>query len=194
MIPPPAPLSTGPSRARRQLAARLARRKEAKDTSNANDDDNERQGPDNDEYGVQFPTDKNHRPVSSFPESQGEFASPNSSDEEQPGSTSNMPRHSPRYFEMDDFDGDDIGDMVSPTSAGFPSPYGNVDDDDDDDDDGIIRESLGYSNFHEYSQYTGAPKYPTRMEKLLVESEERGNSSDEDEDEKLVEISVPGKK
>lgn len=91
----------------------------------------------------------------------------------------------PREFVMDDFDEEDdvdIGDMVVPT-AGIASVY---DDDEEDSDDGLISEPLGYSSFLGDPHYLGGGSNGERV------SEEKTNSSDEDDDG-LVEIMVPGK-
>ncbi|KAL1959304.1 hypothetical protein VTO42DRAFT_2491 [Malbranchea cinnamomea] len=179
---PPA-ISSGPSRARRQLAARLAQ-KEASGATNVGPGDSlQRQQRHSDSNQFTEPDVEYSSPPSYLPPvpeiSAGYLSSSSSSDGDGPEVGRPSTR---RGVDIDEFD-DDMGDMVAPT-AGIATAY----DDDEDSDDGLITEPLGYSSLLGSSYYPGDPTTSG-----LHESEDHIDSSDEDEDDGLVEIVVPGK-
>ncbi|KAJ5759155.1 hypothetical protein N7520_006311 [Penicillium odoratum] len=206
--PPPAPLSTGPSRARRQLAARLAAQKqqavENEDAEAAGDriheaDNRDSQWPSNpfviagiddeaDGGNTAFPnsdfgSNADHTFTSDFHE--GGFSPPdslsNSSDEDGDGHAEAMRRRVRVPLEVDE-DDDEMGEMVGPSATGMI--------DSDDEDDAIINESLGYSNLPHPSRYTGF----RRPRSVSSHFDDEQNDSSDGEDDGLVEILVPGRK
>ncbi|KAJ5899672.1 SIT4 phosphatase-associated protein family [Penicillium taxi] len=199
--PPPAPLSTGPSRARRQLAARLAAQKQANEDVGPEDDedkadwssnpfiiagiDDDAEGnsafPDSD-FGT--PADADFSPT--FPETAG-FSPPddclsNSFDEDGNGHAESMRRSVRVPLEVEEDDDDEMGEMVGPTAAGMI--------DSDEEDEAIINESLGYSNFPGPSRYSGF----RRSQSEGSHFDDDQNDSSDGEDDGLVEILVPGRK
>lgn len=197
ILPPPsAPLTTGPSRARLQLAARLARQHEA--NNEAGSDDNgglQGQQSHSDESRGKFPI-SSAAGSSALPQSYVEYSSPPSflppahavpsgylSSSSSDGSVE-IGGSERQGFDMDDFDDDDedIGDMITP-AGGIASTYDN---DEEDSDDGLITAPLGYSSFLGNSHYLSGGSKGASL------SEDMTNSSDE-EDDGLVEIMVPGK-
>ncbi|KAJ5923549.1 hypothetical protein N7454_008794 [Penicillium verhagenii] len=205
--PPPAPLSTGPSRARRQLAARLAAQKqqaaENEDVDAAGDrvheaDSRDSQwtsnpfviaGIDDDAEGgntafpnTDFGSNDDQTFTSGFHE--GGFSPPdslsNSSDEDGDGHAE-MRRRVRVPLEVDE-DDDDMGEMVGPSATGML--------DSDDEEDAIINESLGYSNLPHPNRYTGF----RRPRAVSSHYDDEQNDSSDGEDDGLVEILVPGRK
>lgn len=205
--PPPAPLSLGPSRARRQLAARLAAQKQqAAETAEAEGDD-ERPGASEDRdsqwptnpfviAGVDddgeggnsvfrnsdFPPNADETsptfPVSGF--SPSDSLSTTSSDEEAEGHSDAMQPQARVPLEVED--DDEMGEMIGPSVSGMI--------DSDDEDEAIINESLGYSNLPAQTRYGG---YGRSQDPGSHFDDEQTDSSD-GEDEGLVEILVPGRK
>lgn len=198
----------GPSRARRQLAARLAAQKQAAENGE-NEGGNKEQGNDsnensnsqwsnpfviagldddgnNEEQGAAFPSaDFKDEPFSSptFPDahfSPPDSLSTNSSDDDRFEGTRRNDR-APLEVEDDD---DEMGEMVG------PSVGASMMTDSDEEDEAIINESLGYPNL-------GANRYKdfrqSRIGTSPFGSDEQNDSSD-GEDEGLVEILVPGGK
>ncbi|CAG8041187.1 unnamed protein product [Penicillium salamii] len=204
--PPPAPLSLGPSRARRQLAARLAAQKQqSSETVEGQSED--REGSEDQETG--WPTnpfviagvdDDNEGTNSAFPNSdfgsktvhsptfpESGFSPPdslstNSSEDENDGRPESVRRQVRVPLEVEDEDDDEMGEMVGPSSMGMM--------DSDDEDEAIINESLGYSNL------SGPGRYNNFRRARAVSShyEDEQNDSSDGEDDGLVEILVPGRK
>jgi SIT4-associating protein SAP185/190 len=204
--PPPAPLSLGPSRARRQLAARLAAQKQQASENPDGEDDEERiEGDDHHESewpsnpfviaGVDDDGDGGSAfPNSDFPAS-ADMASPtfpesgfsppdslsNSSDEDGDGRSEAVRRNVRVPLEVEDED-DEMGEMVGPSAAGMI--------DSDDEDEAIINESLGYSNLPGQTRYSGF----RRPRAVSSHFDDDQNDSSDGEDDGLVEILVPGRK
>lgn len=204
--PPPAPLSLGPSRARRQLAARLAAQKQqSSENTEGQSEDREQNGDresdwpsnpfviagvDDDAEGANsafpnsdFGSNTKHSPT--FPESgfsPPDSLSTNSSDDENDGRAESVRRQVRVPLEVEDEDDDEMGEMVGPSSIGMM--------DSDDEDEAIINESLGYSNL------SGPGRYNNFRRARAVSShyEEEQNDSSDGEDDGLVEILVPGRK
>ncbi|PYH45271.1 uncharacterized protein BP01DRAFT_47539 [Aspergillus saccharolyticus JOP 1030-1] len=204
-------MSQGPSRARRQLAARLAAQKQQ-----SNDEDRdlveehettESQWPtnpfviaglDDDTEGnnspataafptTDFPPSNKDEPFSSptFPESG--FSPPDSfstgsSDDDGEGRTEGMRRKERVPLEVED-DDDDMGEMVGPSAD--PRMM-----DSDEEDEAIMNESLGYPDLGP-GRYMGFSR--SRMGASPFGDDEENDSSD-GEDDGLVEILVPGRK
>ncbi|KAJ5544252.1 hypothetical protein N7513_007063 [Penicillium frequentans] len=206
--PPPAPLSTGPSRARRQLAARLAAQKqqaaENEDGEAAEDRVHEAEsrdsqwpsnpfviaGIDDDAEGgntafpnADFGSNADQTFASGFHE--GGFSPPdtlsNSSDEDGDSHAEAMRRRVRVPLEVDE-DDDDMGEMVGPSATGMI--------DSDEEEDAIINESLGYSNLPHPNRYTGF----RRPRAVSSHFDDEQNDSSDGEDDGLVEILVPGRK
>ncbi|KAJ5482759.1 hypothetical protein N7539_006205 [Penicillium diatomitis] len=201
--PPPAPLSMGPSRARRQLAARLAAHKQqSNDNDEGSADDHAQQ--DADEWstnpfiiagidddaegshsafpGTDFASTHDSNFHSTFPDtvfSPPDSFSPNSSEEEGDGRGEGVRRRVRVPLEVED-DDEEMGEMIGPNAGGMDS---------DEEDEAIINESLGYSNLPGQMRYSG-----------FFQSPGSGSHYDDDqdssdgEDEGLVEILVPGRK
>lgn len=207
--PPPAPLSLGPSRARRQLAARLAAQKQQPSEHEEGDEedggaegsgDRESDWPsnpfviagiDDDAEGGSsaFPNsdfgsaNAKHSPT--FPESgfsPPDSLSTNSSEDEGDGHAESVRRQVRVPLEVEDDDDDEMGEMVGPSGIGMM--------DSDDEDEAIINESLGYSNL------SGPGRYNNLRRSRAVSShyEDEQNDSSDGEDDGLVEIVVPGRK
>ncbi|KAL2819516.1 SIT4 phosphatase-associated protein-domain-containing protein [Aspergillus granulosus] len=197
IAPPPAPLSTGPSRARRQLAARLAAQKQA--AENAEGDENRDEDPAHASTEFQWPSDSfantslNEGGHSSdFPS--GNLASPtfpdtgfspsdsfstgSSDDDNDLMGTSRRKERVP--LEVDD-DDDDMGEMVAPSMESHMM--------DSDEEEAILNESLGYPEL-------GPGQYKNFRSSRMGHSPygDDPNDSSEDEDEGLVEILVPSRK
>ena len=209
MPPPPAPLSLGPSRARRQLAARLAAQKQqAADSTDAEVEEEGTQGPeggdsqwtsnpfviagiDDDAEGggsafpnTDFASNADHTFSSTFPESgfsPPDSLSSNSSDDDGDSHAEAMRRHVRVPLEVED-DDDEMGEMVGPNASGML--------DSDEEDEAIINESLGYSNLPAPSRYTGF----RRSRAVSSDFDDDQNDSSDGEDDGLVEILVPGRK
>ncbi|CAG8312117.1 unnamed protein product [Penicillium nalgiovense] len=207
--PPPAPLSLGPSRARRQLAARLAAQKQQPSEGDAEDrgaggsEDRESDWPsnpfviagvDDDAEGGSsssaFPNsdfgsaNAKHSPT--FPESgfsPPDSLSTNSSEDEGDGHAESVRRQVRVPLEVEDDDDDEMGEMVGPSGIGMM-------DSDDEEDEAIINESLGYSNL------SGPARYGNLRRSRAVSShyDDEQNDSSDGEDDGLVEIVVPGRK
>lgn len=206
--PPPAPLSLGPSRARRQLAARLAAQKEqspenaeggaeARGTEGSEDRESDWPsnpfiiaGIDDDAEGGSsaFPhsdfgsANAKHSPT--FPTSgfsPPDSLSTNSSDDDGDGRSESVRRQVRVPLEVDDDDDDEMGEMVGPSSGMMDS---------DEEDEAIINESLGYSNL------SGPGRYNNFRRSRAVSShyDDEQNDSSDGEDDGLVEIVVPGRK
>lgn len=201
--PPPAPLSTGPSRARRQLAARLAAQKQqAADTAEGEDGEQPEAhdsqwstnpfiiaGIDDDTEGggSAFPnvdfSGTGDQTFSPFPESgfsPPDSLSSHSSDGEGDGQGESLRRRVRVPLEVEE--DDEMGEMVAPSAAGII--------DSDEEEDAIINESLGYSNL------TGPNRYSNlrRSRDLGKSFDDEQNDSSDGEDDGLVEILVPGRK
>lgn len=199
-------MSTGPSRARRQLAARLAAQKQ-QNAEDANDDGDENSegsktrdsqwagnpfviaGIDDDaDGGSAFPNsdfgsnaDQTFSPTfhdSGF--SPPDSFSDNSSDEGD-GQSSSARRQVRVPLEVEE-DDDEMGEMVVPSGTGMI--------DSDEEDEAIINESLGYSN------HPGQARYDNFRRSRVVSSnfDDDQNDSSDGEDDGLVEILVPGRK
>lgn len=207
--PPPAPLSLGPSRARRQLAARLAAQKQQAAENAEAEGDDERPGASEDRdsqwpsnpfiiAGVDDDAEGGNSvfrnsdftpnadetfsptfPVSGF--SPSDSLSTASSDDEGEGHSEAMQRQARVPLEVEDED-DEMGEMVGPSTSGMI--------DSDDEDEAIINESLGYSNLPAQTRYGG---YGQSRNAGSHFDDDQNDSSD-GEDEGLVEILVPGRK
>ncbi|KAL4798724.1 SIT4 phosphatase-associated protein-domain-containing protein [Aspergillus venezuelensis] len=191
IAPPPAPLSLGPSRARRQLAARLAAQKQAAENAEGGENDdkqasNEFQWPSGlNEEGQGHSSDFPPGDVSSptFPESgfspSDSFSTGSSDEGDDFGGSRRRKERVP--LEVDD-DDDDMGEMVGPSMDSHML-------DSDDEEDAILNESLGYPEL-------GPGQYKSFHTSRMGQSpfgDDQADSSGE-EDEGLVEILVPGKK
>ncbi|KAJ5168387.1 uncharacterized protein N7482_003981 [Penicillium canariense] len=203
--PPPAPLSLGPSRARRQLAARLAAQKQqATENSDAGEEETAEgegrewstnpfviAGIDDDAEGgnsafpnADFGSNADHTFSPMFPESgfsPPDSLSTNSSDEEGDGRAEAVRRRVRVPLEVEE-DDDEMGEMVAPTASGMV--------DSDDEDEAIINESLGYSNIPGQTRYGGFQ----RPRAVSSHFDDDQNDSSDGEDDGLVEILVPGRK
>ncbi|OQE43394.1 hypothetical protein PENCOP_c003G00997 [Penicillium coprophilum] len=206
--PPPAPLSLGPSRARRQLAARLAAQKQQSSEDEEGDGEDKGAeksadrgsdwpnnpfviaGIDDDAEGGSsaFPNsdfgtaNAKHSPT--FPESgfsPPDSLSTNSSEDEGDGHAESVRRQVRVPLEVED-DDDEMGEMVGPSGIGMM--------DSDDEDEAIINESLGYSNLSGPGRYNNFRR--TRAVSSHYDDEQ--NDSSDGEDDGLVEIVVPGRK
>lgn len=201
-------MSLGPSRARRQLAARLAAQKQqAANNADAEEEGNTNEGePRSSQYsgnpfviaGVDDDAEGNNSafPDSDFPPNADETFSPtfptsgfsppdslstNSSDDDGDGHSGAVRRETRVPLEVEDED-DDMGEMVGPSASGMI--------DSDDEDEAIINESLGYSNLPAQSRYSGF----RRSRAVGSHFDDDHNDSSDGEDDGLVEILVPGRK
>ncbi|KAL4921691.1 SIT4 phosphatase-associated protein-domain-containing protein [Aspergillus aurantiobrunneus] len=196
IAPPPAPLSLGPSRARRQLAVRLAAQKQAAENAESGENGNETQTSTefrwpSDNFADQGLNDDGRGNNSSeFPP--GDVASPTFPSEFSPSDS-----FSGSSDEGDDFGGsrrrkervplevdddDDMGEMVGPSMDSNML-------DSDEEEEAILNESLGYPELGpgQYKSFRSS-----RMGNPSFGDDQ--NDSSEGEDEGLVEILVPGKK
>ncbi|EDN03737.1 predicted protein [Histoplasma mississippiense (nom. inval.)] len=116
--------------------------------------------------------------------------SSNSSDEGDELSTEAVQRKGRLPLEVDDDDTDEMGDIAGPHTE-LVSTYS------DEEDGTLVGEPLGYSNFFENAPY-GSSTSGTRMRNsggnILLDSKDRNDSSDGEEDDGLVEILLPGRK
>ncbi|KAI9931354.1 hypothetical protein MW887_011018 [Aspergillus wentii] len=208
--PPPAPLSLGPSRARRQLAARLALQKqqaadnadkEGEEKKETNDGSTDSQWPSNpfviagldDDAGqspssAAFPSTDfvpggKDEPFSSptFPDSG--FSPPDSFSDNSSDDDGEGKRTRQVHVPLNvDDDDDEMGEMVGPTSGSGMM-------DSDEEDEAIMNESLGYPNL-------GADRYKSFRRSRVGASPfgDDENDSSDGEDDGLVEILVPGRK
>ncbi|KAL4788168.1 SIT4 phosphatase-associated protein-domain-containing protein [Aspergillus varians] len=197
IAPPPAPLSLGPSRARRQLAARLAAQKQAAENPESSENEDETQASsefqwpseaftnrglnyDDRGHSSDFPPGNASSPT--FPESgfspSDSFSTGSSDEGDDFGS---RPRKERVPLEVDDED-DDMGEMVGPSTETHML-------DSDEEEDAILNESLGYPEL-------GPGQYKSFRNSRLDHSPfgDDQNDSSDGEDEGLVEILVPGKK
>lgn len=203
MPPPPAPLSTGPSRARRQLAARLAAQKQAAENPEGEesgqieendpqwstnpfviagiDDDTEGGGSafPNTDFGGAGDTTFSPFPESGF--SPPDSLSSNSSEGDGEGQGESLRTRVRVPLEVED-DDDEMGEMVGPSATGLI--------DSDEEEEAIINESLGYSNLTGPNRYSGL----RRSGDPSAHAEDEANDSSDGEDDGLVEIQVPGRK
>ncbi|RDW60464.1 SAPS family protein [Aspergillus mulundensis] len=193
LAPPPAPLSLGPSRARRQLAARLAAHKQAAENAEGGENEEGKHGStefqwpsDNfgqgsNDHSSEFPPGNASSPT--FPESgfspEETFSTDSSDEGDDFGGSRRRKERVP--LEVDD-DDDDMGEMVGPSMESHLL-------DSDDEEDAILNESLGYPEL-------GPGQYKSFRSSRLGPSPfgDDQNDSSEGEDEGLVEILVPGKK
>ncbi|KAL4881707.1 SIT4 phosphatase-associated protein-domain-containing protein [Aspergillus karnatakaensis] len=193
IAPPPPALNLGPSRARRQLAARLAAQKQAAENAEGGEIEDDKQGSNfqwpSDSFADQGLNDGSHSSdfppgnVSSptFPDSgfsPSDSFSAGSSDEENGFTGRRRKERVP--LEVDD-DDDDMGEMVGPSMDSHMM--------DSDEEEAILSESLGYPEL-------GSGSYKNFRSSRLGHSPfgDDQNDSSEGEDEGLVEILVPGKK
>ncbi|KAL5340477.1 SIT4 phosphatase-associated protein-domain-containing protein [Aspergillus crustosus] len=197
IAPPPPALNLGPSRARRQLAARLAAQKQAAENPEGDDNEDDKQASEfqwpSDSFANQgvnedggrghssdFPTGNVASPT--FPDSgfsPSDSFSAGSSDEDNDFGGSRQ-RKARVPLEVDD-DDDDMGEMVGPSMDSHMM--------DSDEEEAILSESLGYPEL-------GEGHYKNFRTSRLGHSPfgDDQNDSSEEEDEGLVEILVPGKK
>ncbi|KAF3388402.1 Extragenic suppressor of kinetochore protein 1 [Penicillium rolfsii] len=202
--PPPAPLSMGPSRARRQLAARLAAQKQhASENAGVEEEGNTEgegrewssnpfiiAGIDDDAEGgnsafpnTDFASNADQTFSSAFPESgfsPPDSLSSNSSDEES-DRAEGVRRRIRVPLEVEEDDDDEMGEMVGPSASGMVVS--------DDEDEAIINESLGYSNLPGQTRYSGF-----RPRAVSSHFDDEQDDSSDGEDDGLVEILVPGRK
>lgn len=195
----------GPSRARRQLAARLAAQKQqAAENADVGEEGNAEAegrewssnpfiiaGIDDDAEGgnsafpnTDFASNADQTFSSAFPDtgfSPPDSLSTNSSDEE--GDRAEGVRRRVRVpLEVEEDDGDEMGEMVGPSASGMV--------DSDDEDEAIINESLGYSNLPGQTRYSGY----RRPRAVSSHFDDDQDDSSDGEDDGLVEILVPGRK
>ncbi|KAL4942519.1 hypothetical protein BDV06DRAFT_211789 [Aspergillus oleicola] len=191
IAPPPAPLSLGPSRARRQLAARLAAQKQAAENAEGGENDDKQASTEfqwpsglNEEgqgHSSEFPPGDVSSPT--FPESgfspSDSFSTGSSDEGDDFGGSRRRKERVP--LEVDD-DDDDMGEMVGPSMESHML-------DSDDEEDAILNESLGYPEL-------GPGQYKSFRTSRMGQSPfgDDQNDSSGEEDEGLVEILVPGKK
>ncbi|KAE8133418.1 SIT4 phosphatase-associated protein-domain-containing protein [Aspergillus pseudotamarii] len=216
--PPPAPLSLGPSRARRQLAARLAAQKQqAAEGTGENGEKGEEKAQTNVHESSQWPAnpfvvagvdddgDGGGSPSNAFPST--DFPSAN---KDEPFSSPTFPDSG--FSPPDSFSTNSSEDDVEGRSEGLRRKERiplEVDDDDDDDmgemvgpsggtdmmdsdeeDEAIMNESLGYPDL-------GPGRYKSfRRSRFGVSpfGDDDQNDSSDGEDDGLVEILVPGRK
>lgn len=207
-------MSFGPSRARRQLAARLAQQKQQASGNTGNQTEGQTQSGDNENAGNPFviaglednDNGKGSRSSVAFPStdfqtsnrddtfsstfhnagfSPPESLSPNSSDEGGEGPHESVRRTVRVPLEVEDEDDEEMGEMVGPSSTG-PDLM-----DSDEEDEAIINESLGYSNPFSSGKYKG---YRNSHAMGTNPDDEEKNDSSDGEDDGLVEILVPGRK
>ncbi|GAB1192272.1 hypothetical protein APSETT444_001461 [Aspergillus pseudonomiae] len=216
--PPPAPLSLGPSRARRQLAARLAAQKQqAAEGTGENGEKGEEKAQTNAHENSQWPAnpfvvagvdddgDGGGSPSNAFPST--DFPSAN---KDEPFSSPTFPDSG--FSPPDSFSTNSSEDDVEGRSEGLRRKERiplEVDDDDDDDmgemvgpsggadmmdsdeeDEAIMNESLGYPDL-------GPGRYKSfRRSRFGVSpfGDDDQNDSSDGEDDGLVEILVPGRK
>jgi SIT4-associating protein SAP185/190 len=195
----------GPSRARRQLAARLAAQKQqASENAGVGEEGNAEgegrewssnpfiiAGIDDDAEGgnsafpnTDFASNADQTFSSAFPESgfsPPDSLSTNSSDEE--GDRAEGVRRRIRVpLEVEEDDDDEMGEMVGPSGSGMVVS--------DDEDEAIINESLGYSNLPGQTRYSGF----RRPRAVSSHFDDDQDDSSDGEDDGLVEILVPGRK
>jgi SIT4-associating protein SAP185/190 len=196
----------GPSRARRQLAARLAAQKQqASENAGVGEEGNAEgegrewssnpfiiAGIDDDAEGggnsafpnTDFASNADQTFSSAFPESgfsPPDSLSTNSSDEE--GDRAEGVRRRIRVpLEVEEDEDDEMGEMVGPSGSGMVVS--------DDEDEAIINESLGYSNLPGQTRYSGF----RRPRAVSSHFDEDQDDSSDGEDDGLVEILVPGRK
>lgn len=202
-------MSLGPSRARRQLAARLAAQKQQTAENDAEGeerkaDEGEDQdsqwssnpfiiaGIDDDAEGgnsafpnSDFPANADQTFSSTFPESgfsPPDSLSTNSSDDDGDGRAEAIRRRVRVPLEVEGDEDDEMGEMVGPSASGMI--------DSDDEDEAIINESLGYSNLPGQTRYSGF----RRPRAASSHFDDEQNDSSDGEDDGLVEILVPGRK
>lgn len=214
LAPPPAPLNIVPSRARRQLAARLALHKKQADSATDTFNDpssNEGEVHHNDDHWQSNPfiiagleddsqemgssefsaMDEEDHPTS--PTFHTGFTPPgspstNSSDDAGGDPQETIRRKVRVPLEVDD-DDDEMGEIVGPGSG---SGSGGILDSDEEEE-AIINESLGYSNFFGSSRYGGFSRaYGRKGQSSFDEEDDEDNDSSDGEDG-LVEILVPGR-
>ncbi|KAF3481364.1 SIT4-Associating protein ser/thr phosphatase [Arthroderma uncinatum] len=212
--PPPAPLSTGPSRARRQLAARLALQKQQAleaasgsaanehpeqdgESSHGNADNRSVNSTDDVSYAA-FPTGENgsSKPVHDSSGTLPEGIKPQ-------GSLFSGFQTVSGYS---DSSSDEDGSLpMESVERKFRLPVDAFDDDDemgdmvgpstsysDEDDETIIQEALGYSTFLGSGHTLEDTGYPEERE--LTPDSARDQDNSDGEDDGLVEILVPGKR
>ncbi|KAI9373811.1 SIT4 phosphatase-associated protein-domain-containing protein [Aspergillus egyptiacus] len=194
LAPPPAPLSVGPSRARRQLAARLAAQKQAAENSGSSEKQGEQAHGDSDfqwpsglneddgrDHSSDFPPVNVSSPT--FPESgfspSDSFSTASSDEGDDFSGTRQRKERIP--LEVDD-DDDDMGEMVGPSIESHVL-------DSDEEEEAILNESLGYPEL-------GPGQYKSFRSSRMGHSPfgDDQNDSSGEEDEGLVEILVPGRK
>ncbi|KAM5445548.1 sporulation-induced protein [Microsporum audouinii] len=213
--PPPAPLSTGPSRARRQLAARLALQKQQALDAASGSAANESSEQDGERFYVD--TDNRSSVTTNEPlKTTGENSSQNYSSINTLHDSSGNPGNSDRQSSFSGFQNvsgysdsssDEEGSLpMESVERKFRLPVDAFDDDDemgdmvgpstsysDEDDETIIQEALGYSTFLGSDHHTlGGSGYPEDRE--LTPDSARGQDNSDGEDDGLVEILVPGRK
>ncbi|PCH00523.1 SIT4 phosphatase-associated protein family [Penicillium occitanis (nom. inval.)] len=212
LAPPPAPLNIVPSRARRQLAARLALHKQQADAAaeNSNDQSNADESHHNGQWqsnpfiiadleddthelgSAEFSAmDESDQPSS--PTFHTGFTPPGSPSTNSSDDTSGDPRETVRRkvripLEVEDDDDDEMGEMVGPGSG---SGSGMMDSDEEEE--AIINESLGYSNLFGAGRYGGFSRAYGRSGQSSFDDDDDDNDSSDGEDG-LVEILVPGRK
>ncbi|EHA20752.1 hypothetical protein ASPNIDRAFT_204770, partial [Aspergillus niger ATCC 1015] len=167
--PPPAPLSQGPSRARRQLAARLAAHKQQAAENFEGGEDSSNNQPS--EHDMQWPT--NPFVIAGLDEDADGSNSPAIGRSEGTRRKERVP------LEVDEED--DMGEMVGPS-------LGSGMMDSDEEDEAIMNESLGYPDIAS-GRYRSFGR--SRMGASPFGDDE--DDSSDGEDDGLVEILVPGR-
>lgn len=216
--PPPAPLSTGPSRARRQFAARLAQKQQASESAEGDDegeagthgnDNAEDQWPSNpfviagiDDDGnngespsaATFPSNfqsSNRDDIflsSPFPDAG--FSPPDSLSTNSSDECGEGRTESVRRTVRVPLEVDDEDEEMG-EMVGPSLSVGSGMMDSDEEDEAIINESLGYSNLFSVGKYKGY--HGSHALGSNFDDEDQNDSSD-GEDDGLVEILVPGRK
>jgi SIT4-associating protein SAP185/190 len=213
LAPPPAPLNIVPSRARRQLAARLALHKQQADAAAQNstehsntDDSNQHDGQwqsnpfiiadlEDDsstspelaaaEFSAMDETDQPSSPTFHTGFTPPGSPSTNSSDEAVGEPKETVRRKVRVPLEVDD--DDEMGEMVGPSS-------GEVLMDSDEEEEAIINESLGYSNFFGANRYGEFRRSYGRNGQSSFDDDDEDDDDSSDGEDGLVEILVPGRK
>lgn len=207
-------MSTGPSRARRQLAARLALQKQqALDAAAANNEGSEEDGknsPLNFGNNRSFST-ADHVLNTVFAKGETEDSSGNAMHDAD--TTGDLDHQSSSFSGFQDVSGysdsssDEDGSLpMESVERKFRLPVDAFDDDDemgdmvgpstsysDEDDETIIQEALGYSTFLD-SDHHGLDGSVYPEERELTPDSARGQDNSDGEDDGLVEILVPGKR
>ncbi|KAL1870979.1 sporulation-induced protein [Paecilomyces lecythidis] len=220
LAPPPGPLNPGPSRARRQLAARLALQKQqatdaaATEENSSEGEKRETTGEGEDQWATNpfvisgLDDDLTESPASAtFPSMDFPSRSADISSSPTFPRSGFTPPGSPSPHSSDDgregtseavrrkermpLEVEDDDEMGEMVGPSTSSGAGMTDSDEEDE--AIINESLGYASFYGPGRYTATGRPRVIGSHFGPDADEQDDSSD-GEDEGLVEILVPGRK